>query len=235
MTNYSKAFEHFLAHCDQRKHLFNWFKQEAARFKNVNSVLSLGTGTGVCEMEILKHAPMVKSIVAVEPESTFCMSLTKNLSQYCSDVTIYASKLDECRDKVFSQTYDLIIMSHFLYYVSDRKELLKTAYDSLNPGGFILVVNETEEGIAAVRLHYDRSKRFVFTSKDVMDILPATASIFQLEGSVPSIHIRQMMPFILVNENVAEAECDDAMQFITTRYGDIMPQMSAVFIIQQQN
>jgi len=78
------------------------------------------------------------------------------------------------REDVLEGTFDVIHLTHCLYYVEDRKQAIQLALTRLNPGGSLLVFHQTPIGINEIQRTFMRQvkgdENENFSSRDIMNI-----------------------------------------------------------------
>ena len=117
---------------------------------SAKSCLAAGAGTGMCEIEFIRQVmPALQTLTAVEPDSSSVEKLAQNLQQNLLNVTektVVHKTLEEFvqddKDVTNSKQYDVILLLHVFYYISDsdRAMIFQRMFDNLlRPGGLVVV------------------------------------------------------------------------------------------------
>lgn len=218
---YSDSFNEFLVNCDQRKHLFNWFHQHKNLFRNVKSVLSIGCGTCVVDNEIIKYLPKLERYVGIDPNSSLLKDSKLSEIYCCKYEDFYPHNNDK---------FDLIIHCHSLYYMFDKTRIITENYNRLTESGFILIVNEHSVGISEIRYMFG-DKSHVYPDIYVENILKLIVPFYNkytISGHINLNNINKLLYFILLGNMDRQNE---ALQYISYKYNDIMPQFSSIFVV----
>ncbi|HMQ09708.1 MAG TPA: class I SAM-dependent methyltransferase [Oligoflexia bacterium] len=135
--NYYKRINSFYDRTDE-KEIVSAYLKAWLQNKYFNSVLDIGAGTGVFSSVFQEHS---KTLTLIEKDEAFFKSLKKQFkTAQCIHSTI--------ENHSFTQSYDLIFLSHVLYYIptKDWGDLLKTLLSKLNQNGSLIVVMNTDSG-----------------------------------------------------------------------------------------
>ena len=155
-TEYHEGFKEFLARTDQKQVSLEWFKVHFNNRTDIKRVLSIGCGEGSFDLLLLKILPNVQTYVGIDPNPSHISSFQHRyenefLPSYPSmrlvearfeevglspevDVELLQQDFEDFRT---DQRYDLIIMSHVLYYIPQRKFALSKACTLLNDDGIL--------------------------------------------------------------------------------------------------
>jgi len=121
------------------KHIIAGFNQ------NKINMLSIGAGTGCFEDSMIEKCGLsLEYFYGIEPNENQAKQLENTVSKWKVKYTIDKSCFTpefECEKK-----FDLIIMSHSLYYMPNPTEAIMTAKSLLRPNGKLLVFHNTEDG-----------------------------------------------------------------------------------------
>jgi hypothetical protein len=232
MAAYARAFTRFLGCCDQRSHMFQWMAKNKEIFKNTRSMLSIGSGTGECEKELVKHMPNLRECTFIEPNDDLLCQLHTNMADRPSKVRIRTIADTYENAQIKDNYYDMTVLFHSMYYITDREGLLKSA---VRQSGNVLIVNETRQGISDLRMQFPSTWNLVFPDTELERIIPPSCEYFKTitPGSFPNDPdvIDDMLPFLLNKEVVTREERDRAIGYLRSKYGSRVPQPSAIFLL----
>lgn len=234
--DYAAAFESFLNHCDQRTHLYSWFDKSLPSVISPvpSSMLSIGAGTGQVEKRLIEAIQAKElHISAIEPNHKLATELRNNLP----DLEIIPSTYEDAQ--LGAKRYDLILLSHSIYYLKDPKTALSECYDRLNTGGTLMIINESVHGIHDFRKHFNGHENMLFSDEKVQTILhtlPGSVSTrYVIDGHIDTEYLQSMLPFILPQYDVAYIESikADVMDYAIKTYGNQIYQPSIVFLVKK--
>lgn len=124
---YSKDFETFLSHTDEKTVLLREIEKCVQDFK-VKSLLDIGAGNGLLALPLSKK---VENYTAVESNSEFALKLKSDHIK-----TIKANF--PCHIKGM---FDMILVSHVISYKKEIFEVfIKEAFNLLETGGLLLII-----------------------------------------------------------------------------------------------
>lgn len=233
MSEYAAAFRTFLDYCDQRKTLYRWFDETVEPCDVVQSFLSIGAGTGEVEAELLRRiAPHGPTTVLVEPNPELAEQIPGRLPK----AEVIQERYEDCRERLSHRKYDLILLSHSIYYLDDPKRTLQECYDMLTPQGALMIINESVYGIHDFRKQYGGHESMLFSDKDILDILPYFEEEYvrqEIPGYIETRYFQDMLPFILpkFTDEQRVAVRADILEYAQQRYGDYIYQPSVVMIV----
>jgi SAM-dependent methyltransferase len=141
-------------------------------------ILSIGSGTGDFDLTLMRmllsKIPTL-SYIALDPSvihNKIFLNNYKNSGLNISSFQIIAQPFSE---DLLGGGFDLIHLTHCLYYIPDRKMAISKAYDMLNPGGILLIFHQTPLGINEIqRLYLKKVKgddKELFSSNDILLII----------------------------------------------------------------
>lgn len=180
------AIEEWLSH----EFLPNVEKRERA------DVLSIGSGTGDFDLNLIRlllgNIPHIK-YVAMDP------NLEHN-REFISRYERSGLKLDslELMPQAFGHdnlegSFDLIHMTHCLYYIPDREKAIIMAYDLLKPHGILLIFHQTVLGINEIQRAYMKQvkghEKEMFSAYDISQIFKKLGLKFNSDILVSDIDV----------------------------------------------
>jgi SAM-dependent methyltransferase len=93
----------------------------------------------------------------------------------------------------WQECFDLIHMTHCLYYITDRKDAILHAYDLLNPGGILLIFHQTALGINEIQKAFMRrvkgDEMEMFSSHDILKIFTELGLKFNFDILISDIDV----------------------------------------------
>jgi ubiquinone/menaquinone biosynthesis C-methylase UbiE len=155
----------------QLKHLL----KEAQSLKDNFSMLDIGAGTGQFAKSFMdKSKKKVRSYTAIEPSDNHVEALNINLTSLQIDKKVIKAKFTP--KTVFENKFDLIIMSHSVYwFVTDIAGHLKNALRFLKKKGKLVIYLQTFATFACILNTFLRSKDPIYphkiSSRDITRIL----------------------------------------------------------------
>ncbi len=130
-STYKKSFGLFLRRTDE-KSIIEKFVMDNIEINNKTRFLDIGAGDGSLASTISKK---VKSTVAIEPNQSFYKLLLKQKRVRALNKTWEDFNLNEL--------FDFILTAYVVTYFpkTKRKQLIKKIYNTLHPGGKILILS----------------------------------------------------------------------------------------------
>ncbi len=154
---YEKQIIDFISRSNE-KILFVEYISKKFNTKIISSVLSIGVGDG--EMDIIIKQKLGTNVYdVVEPNKNYINNLKKHFTN------VYDRFIEEIE---FKTKYDLIILSHVLYYVKDLPYLIQKLYKI---GSNILIYNQTISTFTYVIQSIILSGKHSLTSFDIKECL----------------------------------------------------------------
>jgi SAM-dependent methyltransferase len=152
------------------------------------NILSVGSGTGDFDLQLMRlilKRWAIGSYVAVDPnpdhnrifESRFCESGLPVSDFRMVSQTFPVRQLD--------MKFDLVHMTHCLYYIPDRLQAIQSALEMLDDQGLILVFHQTPLGINEVQRRYLRRAKGnegeMYSSRDIYQLLRSLPAEFTFD------------------------------------------------------
>jgi SAM-dependent methyltransferase len=135
---------------------------------------------------------------------------------------------------------DIIVHCHDLYYLDNKEKVLLDCIDRLNPGGFMLVILEDDDGIARIRQKFCPTK-YYFSSNLMSSLVECNPQIKQylvdvvnIDGQIdikePSSNLLNF--FVLGRSELIE----QLKQYLCDSYPDnVMSQKSKMYIFARSS
>lgn len=138
MDHYTKLAAHYDEYYYYSDDYINYFTNKIVEdlpMKNNETIVEMGSGTGIFAKEILKKAPSVQMICV--DNSALMLNRTKDerIKRICQDAVEFSKE---------SIVYDRIYMKEFIHHIhsEDRLVLFKGIYSQLKSDGSILILIE---------------------------------------------------------------------------------------------
>ncbi|MEB3178201.1 MAG: class I SAM-dependent methyltransferase [Nostocaceae cyanobacterium] len=157
------------------------------------SVLSIGSGEGDIDIEIIKSLipklnPRWKRLryVALEPNPIHSDRFLQRLAQTSFDENVEVSVRDEyfetCQFAREAQ-YDLVLLNHVLYYFDKPYQAIQSALNQTKKGGRVVIVHQTATGIPQIQcehmLEVKGNQNEMFTAEDIRNLLDTQSHQYQ--------------------------------------------------------
>ncbi|MCB2191327.1 MAG: class I SAM-dependent methyltransferase [Deltaproteobacteria bacterium] len=152
------------------------------------SALSVGAGNGDFDWRLL---PILKSqatrleYVFVEPSQAMCDYLHRRIDSEPLDGVAFdleTSRFETCK---LGQAFDLVLLTHCLYYIPDREAALRNAARLAGDKGRVLVFHQTPLGIDQVQKRYIQkvkgTEEEMYTSQEIQQLLDQVNIPYRLE------------------------------------------------------
>jgi SAM-dependent methyltransferase len=157
------------------------------------SVLSIGSGEGDIDLEIIHSLlPELKPpwkrlrYVALEPNSIHRDRFLQRLDEAFFDDSVDVSVRSDCFEPgsfAREEQYDLVLLTHVLYYFDDPYQAIQTALTQTKKGGQVVIVHQTATGIPQIQrehmLEAKGNENEMFTAEDIKDLLDTKLNQYQ--------------------------------------------------------
>ncbi|NPV61602.1 MAG: class I SAM-dependent methyltransferase [Methanotrichaceae archaeon] len=201
---YAECFDAFKQVSSEWMAMQDWLEKEflphlsESESSKALSVLSIGSGTGdfdLALMRILLEKIHQLSYVAVDPNP-------EHNRIFCQRYMNCGLKLDsfEVIPHPFGQDhlhggFDLIHLTHCLYYIPDRRDSIARAYRMLNQGGFLLIFHQTTLGINEIQRAYLKlvkgDAKEMFSAHDISVIFDELGLRFNYDVLISDIDVTE--------------------------------------------
>ena len=216
-SEYAHCFDIFKSISTEWDAISNWLKYVCIPDLKLGSsidVLSVGSGRGDFDLTLIRlledSCPHIM-YTAVDPN-------TEHNRIFSDRVRASGTCLDSFRiipEPFHSGTvgghFDLIHLTHCLYYIPERKIAIQSAYDMLKPGGSLLIFHQTALGVNEVqRLFMGRVKgdeKEMFSAHDLLEIINRLYLPFKFDILISDLDVtdivkdtpkgRQLLEFFL--------------------------------------
>jgi len=168
-------------------------------------VLSIGSGTGDFDLTLIRQLRMeIPHIyyMALDPNHEHNHVFSERYEESGLDLASFRIIPEPFGEIDFPGSFDLIHMTHCLYYIPDRKKAIQQAYNLLNPGGFLLIFHQTSLGINEIQRIYMKQvkddDKEMFSAHDILRIFSELGLKFNFDILISDIDVTDC---IAENEN----------------------------------
>ena len=174
---YAKSYEQRKAASTMTTMTIEWFQQhmktllvkshlttqEKGAEKKPFSVLSIGSGEGDIDCEIINSLithlqPTSTSLnyVALEPNAIHRQRFQERVDQVTFGENVTVQVRDDYFDLQFEdeQIYDLVLLTHVLYYFDEPYQAIQHALAQANKYGQLVIIHQTKIGIPQIQQEY---------------------------------------------------------------------------------
>jgi len=163
-------------------------------------ILSVGSGTGDFDITLMRllgaKVPSI-SYVALDPNQEHNHLFQERFNKSQIDTVSLRIIPSVFREDVVEGTFDLIQMTHCLYYIEGRKQAIRLALSHLNPGGSLLIFHQTPLGVNEIQRAFMRQvkgdEEEKFSSRDIEDIFNELGVAFTFDVIVSDLDVTDCM------------------------------------------
>ena len=227
-AEYAQCFDLFKTISTEWDAISNWLKYVCIPelgLKSSVDVLSVGSGTGDFDLTLIglleETCPHIM-YTAVDPNTEHNRIFSDRVKNSGTSLDSFRIIPEPFQDDTVRGQFDLIHLTHCLYYIPERKIAIQSAYDMLKPGGSLLVFHQTALGVNEVqRLFMRRVKgdeKEMFSAHDLLEIIDTLHLPFKFDILISDLDVtdivedtpkgRQLMEFFL-EANLKG--CDDGL------------------------
>jgi anti-anti-sigma factor len=175
---YAVCFNAYKSRSTEFTAMVRWLKEEFITDivgKKSMNILSIGSGTGDFDLTLMKlikeRVPEI-SYVAFDPNEEHNGIFFKRVQESQIDLKSFQIIPKPFREEEIRGNFDIIHLTHCLYYIEDRKEAIRQAFELLKPHGSLLIFHQTPIGINEIqREHMKKVKgdeNEMFSSRDIL-------------------------------------------------------------------
>ncbi|MEN8174675.1 MAG: class I SAM-dependent methyltransferase [Pseudomonadota bacterium] len=151
-------------------------------------ILSIGSGTGDFDLQLMRFVLRrwrVESYVAVDPNPDHNQIFETRFRESGLPVQDFRIHSQAFPVQGLDMQFDLVHMSHCLYYIPDRLKAIKSALDILNEQGRILIFHQTPLGINEIQRRFLKrakgSTSEMYSSQDIYKLLESLSASFAFD------------------------------------------------------
>jgi SAM-dependent methyltransferase len=159
-------------------------------------ILSIGSGTGDFDLTLMRQLKTEihdVGYMALDPNQEHDNIFSERYKE--SGLQLSSFRIiprpfgkGDCQER-----FDLIHMTHCLYYITDRKDAILHAYDLLSPGGILLIFHHTALGINEIQRAFMRrvkgDEKEMFSSHDILRIFAELGLKFNFDILISDIDV----------------------------------------------
>ena len=151
---YANVFSTYLTKSTQRQSMLEASKSVIDGFGGkAIKLMSIGAGTGCVEESLVLACGLkLEYFYAIEPNSLYVVKLRDTFSRLN-----IAFKIDQdyfTPEMEISDTFDMVLMSHCLYYMEDPLKSMIKARSLLKHDGKVIIFHETDKGGYELQSHF---------------------------------------------------------------------------------
>ncbi|OQP55846.1 hypothetical protein A4H97_19820 [Niastella yeongjuensis] len=175
-TNLASHYDEYYRYSDDYINYFTNKIVEDLPIKNYETIVEVGSGTGIFAKEVLNKVPSIQMICVDNSYMMLTRNKDKRIKQVCRDAVEFSKE---------SHVYDRVYMKEFIHHIQkeDRLQLFKGLHQQLTSNGSILILLEPR------RLNYplfeEALSRFERKQPSRVEII----SYLQLAGFTTSFNI----------------------------------------------
>lgn len=152
------------------------------------NILSVGSGTGDFDLQfmrlILQRCP-INSYIAVDPNPDHNEGFQSGFSESGLAIPDFRILPQAFPVQHIDMQFDLVLLTHCLYYMPDRLGAIQSSLDILNDQGLVLVFHQTPRGINEIQRRFlkqakgDESE--MYSSRDIYQLLESISADFTFD------------------------------------------------------
>ncbi len=204
--------------------------------KESAKILSIGSGTGDFDLTLMRmllgKIPNI-SYIALDPNETHNRIF---LDQYrASGLNLYQFQIIArpfCED-LLEGGFDIVHLTHCLYYIPDRKMAIRKSYEMLNPGGVLLIFHQTPLGINEIqRIYLKKVKgndKELFSSYDIQLIMKELDLRFKFNILISDIDVTDCITGTETGRRILSFFLESNLEGLDrTQYNEIIQTMKEI-------
>ena len=237
---YAECFNAFKQISNEWTAIEEWMNEKfipALGDRSSLDILSVGSGTGdfdVALMRLLCAKVPAISYVALDPNREHNRRFQERFEKSGLDTVSLEILPSVFRDDCVAGTFDVILMSHCLYYVEERKQAIRIALSQLNPGGSLLIFHQTPMGINEIQRTFmgqvKGDLKEHFSSRDIMEMFNELGVGFSFDVIISDLDVTDCITgnqqgCLLLNFFL-ESKLDDIDEFMRKKIVGTMKEIS---------
>jgi Methylase involved in ubiquinone/menaquinone biosynthesis len=202
---YAGCFDLFKTVSTEWDALECWLRQEFIPvLKNDDSVdiLSIGSGRGdfdIVLMRLVSEKYSHISYTAVDPNTEHNSIFREKVDKFRVKPEFFTIIPEFFSDDTVHGSFDIIHLTHCLYYIPDRKNAIETCYQLLKPGGSLLIFHQTTLGINEVQERYMErvkgNRKELFSAHDLLTILENLGISFMFDVLISDLDVTDIVSY----------------------------------------
>jgi len=196
---YAECFDAFKKVSSEWMAMDEWLEKElipCLEGRPSARVLSVGSGTGDFDltlMRMLLEKISQISYVALDPNQEHNAIFSQRYHDCGLELRSFQIIPQPFGQERLDGGFDLIHLTHCLYYIPDRRTAIRRAYELLNPGGFLLIFHQTTLGINEIQRAYMKlvkgDEKEMFSAHDIALIFEGLGLKFNYDVLVSDIDV----------------------------------------------
>jgi SAM-dependent methyltransferase len=196
---YAECFNAFKKVSTEWAAMDHWLDKELLPLmagRNSARILSIGSGTGDFDltlMRLLKEEIPGLDYTALDPNTEHNQIFSSRYEESGLRLSAFQIIPEPFGDGDLRGGFDLIHMTHCLYYITDRKDAILNAYNLLNPGGVLLIFHQTAVGINEIQKAFMRrakgDEKEMFSAHDILRIFAELGIRFNFDILISDIDV----------------------------------------------
>ncbi len=196
---YAECFDAFKRVSTEWIAIEEWLAKEFMPFmssRESGNVLGIGSGTGdfdLALMHILQEKIPHIAYVALDPNEEHNRIFYNRYAESGLQLSSFRIIPRPFGNDGLDGGFDLIHLTHCLYYIPDRKKAIERAYDLLSPGGILLIFHQTTMGINEIQRAYLRrvkgDEKEMFSSYDITRIFEELKLKFNFDVLISDVDV----------------------------------------------
>jgi len=217
---YKKHYKKFRSLTDTVSVIKKWMQNFLTTVdRPIQNVLSIGCGNGQIDTEcLLEPLDSISLYTGLDPNTEHLQTFRERLTSHTKARVALLPTLFE--DFHSDQRYDLIIMSHVLYYIPQRKFALSKACTLLSEKGTLIIFHQTERGINTLQKRYGRT-RYSYNSFELgndLDMLEIPYRYEELDSYVNIGELSDTLIRFFLEGEISQWQAMDARQYLSHKY-----------------
>ncbi len=200
---YAECFNVFKGISTEWNAIMDWIERDflpaaspPAATEKPMEILSIGSGTGDFDLAFMKALQTrVRDIsyTALDPNEEHNAVFFRKFHESGLNIRSFRILPKPFRGEDAEGPYDLIHLTHCLYYIPDRKEAIRQTFELLRPGGFLLIFHQTPIGINEIQREFMRrvkgSETEMFSTRDIQKLFEELGIQFKFDILVSDLDV----------------------------------------------
>lgn len=200
---YAECFNVFKGTSTEWNAILGWIEKDflpaatpPGATKKPMEILSIGSGTGDFDLAFMKALQArIRDIsyTALDPNEEHNAVFSRKFRESGLNIRSFRILPKPFRGEGAEGPYDLIHMTHCLYYIPDRKEAIRQTFELLSPGGFLLIFHQTPIGINEIQREFMRrvkgNEAEMFSTRNIQKLFEELGIRFKFDILVSDLDV----------------------------------------------
>jgi SAM-dependent methyltransferase len=196
---YAECFDTFKKVSSEWKAIKEWLSVDFMPYlegKTSADVLSIGSGTGDFDIHLIQMLfSKISQInyVAMDPNHNHNLEFKNRYQKSGLKLNSFQIIPQPFGENYPEETFDLIHMTHCLYYIPERKKAILRAYNLLKPQGILLIFHQTAVGINEIQRKYLKlvkgDENEMFSADDLLQLFKEIGLKFNFDVLISDIDV----------------------------------------------